>query len=348
MIEILEENYLVEKSNVLNEMRVKSMSMQELRFLSIYLSKINSRDESSREVAFPLDEFKKIMDLGRLNLNQIENTFDGLLQKIVKLPFEDEKQIGFSKIQLFKKCKLLKDKDTGEYIVIISAHDEVLPYMFDLQGKYFKYKLWNCLRLKSTNQIRLYEILKQYEKIKTRTIPISDLKELLGLRQDEYSIWQNFKVRVLESCKNSLKQYTDIYFDYEPVKKGRKFFAVKFIIHQNKNFNDQLKLNQFINPSLIEENEIENKDDSSEIISTVKSNQMQLLSEATNNEFNDIEMEVIFHTISTFAIKEVMGSIELGRYHFLALKYAELNKRASVDSISNRFAYFLKMIQDNN
>ena len=43
---------IVQKRNVLNELRKNSMSLQELRFFSIYLSKINSRDISTRVVRF--------------------------------------------------------------------------------------------------------------------------------------------------------------------------------------------------------------------------------------------------------------------------------------------------------
>ena len=42
--------------------------------------------------------------------------------------------------------------------------------MFDFKDRYFKYELWNALRLKAPSQIRMYEILKQYENIGKREI----------------------------------------------------------------------------------------------------------------------------------------------------------------------------------
>ena len=52
---------------------------------------------------------------------------------------------------------------TKEYVFYeIDAHDRALPLMFDFKNKYFKYELWNALRLKSPNQVRMYEILKQW------------------------------------------------------------------------------------------------------------------------------------------------------------------------------------------
>ena len=56
----IKENYLVKKRNVLNEIRSNSMTLQELRFFSIYLSKINPLDISTRIVRFPIDDFNGI------------------------------------------------------------------------------------------------------------------------------------------------------------------------------------------------------------------------------------------------------------------------------------------------
>ena len=60
------ETAIVEKRNVLNELRSNNMTVQELRFFSIYLSKINPWDKSTRAVRFPIEEFQRIMGFGRL------------------------------------------------------------------------------------------------------------------------------------------------------------------------------------------------------------------------------------------------------------------------------------------
>lgn len=92
--------------------------------------------------------------------------------------------------------------------------------MFDFKDRYFKYELWNALRLKSANQIRMYEILKQYETIGKREIKVDDLRELLGIAPNEYPRWDRFKDRVIDSCQQALKQFTDICYTYERGKTG--------------------------------------------------------------------------------------------------------------------------------
>ena len=205
------ETAIVEKRNVLNELRSNSMTVQELRFFSIYLSKINPWDISTRNVRFTITDFQRIMGFGKLNIGQLRASTDSLLSKIVHVPTE---RGGYSSFQLFKRCRVDKNEN-DEWFVEIDAHDDALPLMFEFKNKYFKYALWNALRLKSPNQIRMYEILKQYEGLGKRELTISDLKALIGIDKKEYDRWNNFKIRVLDSCQQALKENTDICYTYE-------------------------------------------------------------------------------------------------------------------------------------
>lgn len=238
-------NAIVEKRNVLNELRSNNMTVQELRFFSIYLSKIDPYNKDTRCVRFPIEDFQRIMGFGKLNIGQLRASTDSLLCKIVHVPDEDGR--GFRAFQLFKECHIFKGKDEKWYVEI-DAHDKALPLMFDFKNRYFKYELWNALRLKSPNQVRMYEILKQYEKLGRRELTVSELRELLGISKNEYAYWQNFKVRVLDSCQQALKETTDICYTYErgKVGKGGKWLSVVFHIQKNTEYVDQLTLDEFI------------------------------------------------------------------------------------------------------
>ena len=82
------ETAIVEKRNVLNELRSNNMTVQELRFFSIYLSKINPWDLSTRAVRFPIEDFQRIMGFGKLNIGQLRASTDSLLTKLVHIPTE--------------------------------------------------------------------------------------------------------------------------------------------------------------------------------------------------------------------------------------------------------------------
>lgn len=54
------------------------------------------------------------------------------------------------------------------------------PYLLELKKEFTSYKLENVIKLKSSYAIRIYELLMQYEKIRERTILLSDLRKMLG------------------------------------------------------------------------------------------------------------------------------------------------------------------------
>ena len=241
---------LVVKRNVLNQIEIKEkyMTLQELRFFSIYLAKIDQRDISTRAVRFPLVDFQKIMDLNMWdNTDHFEKTLDKLLQKIVHVPNNIG---GYDTFQLFKKSRVGKDKTTNEWFVEINAHDDALKLMFEFKNKYFKYELWNVLNLESRNQIRMYEILKQYENVGEREVSVEQLKKWLGIKSDDYtgsSGFQHFRVKVLEACQKALKEKTDIYYEFKKGKGGRggKWLTIIFTIHKNKDYKSPVNLEAF-------------------------------------------------------------------------------------------------------
>jgi hypothetical protein len=108
----LKKSYLIEKRNVLNEIRANGMTFQEARFFLIYLSKINPRDISTRIVRFTLDDFQSIMEFeSKLRAKYMKQVARRLLSKVVDVPVEDEsgKIIGFTAFQLFKNCTVITD-----------------------------------------------------------------------------------------------------------------------------------------------------------------------------------------------------------------------------------------------
>ena len=319
---------IVQKRNVLNELRKNSMSLQEVRFFCIYLSKINSRDISTRVVRFSLDDFKRIMEFQTLNLTQLRESFVRLLQQVVSVPNENGR--GFSSFQLFKRCKLLQD-EFDQWYVEIDAHDDALPLMFDFKNKYFTYQLWNALRLKSSNQIRLYEILKQYETIGKREISVAELRDLIGIDPNEYPRWDNFKTKVLDSCQQALAENTDITFTYEKGKSGRggKWLTIIFHIQKNKKYVDQISLADFIEQTPKIEAEFI---DGTDIISQ--------LYKVCNYEFTREEIQSAYQFAKTFIHDKAVKVYFEQTY----LKLLEIEKKKKVN---NRFRYFLQMIYND-
>lgn len=55
-----------------------------------------------------------------------------------------------------------------------------MPYLLQLKERFTRYELKNILYFKNKYSIRIYELLKQYEKIGKREINIKELRGYLG------------------------------------------------------------------------------------------------------------------------------------------------------------------------
>lgn len=338
------ENYLVKKKNVLNEIRANGMTLQELRFFTIYLSKINPKDINTRVVRFPISDFQSIMELGRINIRYLKKVTNSLLCKVVNVPTE---RGGYDGFQLFKKCRVDLD-DKGEWYIEIDSHDDALPLLFDYKDRYFSYQLWNALRLKSSNQLRMYELLKQYERIGYRIMSVEDLKKDLGINDKDYDRYNNFKKWVLDGCQQALAESTDIKFTYEPYGKkgqGGKILALKFNISKNMDYVDQLSLSEFIDRDNWRVSNIaEIVCEESENFNTVdtKANKPSFLEfymEACDDEFTSEQIQVLYDLL----IKVVPAPAdETDRYDYLRRKYNEMDMR---NPKKNRFGYLKKLFE---
>ena len=329
----LKKDNIVQKRNVMNEIRANNMTLQELRFFSIYLSKINAQDLSTRVVRFPMDDFKSIMELGRINLNYMKSVTSSLLSKVVHVPIE---RGGYTAFQLFKECTVAMDEN-DEWYVEIDAHDKALPLMFEFKNQYFSYHLWNALRLRSANQLRMYEVLKQYERIGYRVLSIEELRSLIGIEKKEYPQMCDFRKCVLDVCQKALKEHTDIKFTYEPHGKrgkGGKILAFKFYIEKNENYTDQLTLDMFI---------LEQKAKNDEQPLSVFDERISFLVEACDNEFAHAEIVVLLDEMRKYLNYEIMRD-DIKCYDYLHEKYNVLKMQRSKQKISHPFNYMKSLI----
>ena len=346
----LKSGYWVTKRNVLNEIRPNDLTFQEMRFFSIYLSRIHKDQEETRIVRFTLSEFQAIMDLGRLDINYIKNVTGTLLSRILNVNIEDEegKYKGYKQFQLFKKCTV-STNDEGKWYVEIDAHDDALPLMFNYKNRFTTYRLHNILKLKSANQQKMYELLKQYETVGSREIDVDELKEYLGISKNDYEDrFDNFKKNVINVCQRALKKYTDIQFTYEPIgKRGKsgKILRLIFFIKANDDYNKQLSFDLDI---LEEDNcdteiKIEENAKDNEILKLYE-NRIDFISDACEDEFTFDEVSVLLDEMKKVLPSDAIKD-DKKVYDYLSGKYREMKIMNEKKKIKYRYNYLKKLIQ---
>ena len=90
------------------------------------------------------------------------------------------------------------------------------------------------MNFKSEYSFRIYELMKEYEKIGERTLPLDDLRHLLYIDKDKYTKYSHLKERVIKPAMCEINKYSDININLiAEEKKGKKIIGLVFEIRRN-------------------------------------------------------------------------------------------------------------------
>lgn len=105
------------------------------------------------------------------------------------------------------------------------------PFLIELKRNFTKYPLVYIPKLRSSYAIRLYELLYQYKNIGHRAFELDDLQQKVG---SAYTLYGDFKRKVLGIAQRDLTENADITFDYKELKAGKKVTGIRFAILPNE------------------------------------------------------------------------------------------------------------------
>lgn len=222
----MDKNYLVTKANVLVNANY-DLSLQEQKLILTLASMVQPTDEEFKEYEFKIKDFMELLGVqDKSKYTEIPKITKELMKKVFEIKEgKDILQLSWLSSARYK---------TGEGLVILKFDSSLKPYMLQLKKLYTSYRLENILSLKSKYSLRLYEVLKSNQFKKVWEVNLEDLKKLLGATEKSYSVYQNVKNRIITQTHKELKEKTDISFDFEEIKTGRKVTAIRFYIHSNK------------------------------------------------------------------------------------------------------------------
>ena len=122
------------------------------------------------------------------------------------------------------------DKTTA---IDITFAPSVVPLITMLERHFTSYNLEQVAGLNSKYAIRLYEIVIAWKSNgKTNQIGLEQLRDRLGVFDDEYQRMELFKRKVLDKSVAEKKEKTEINLSYEQHKQGRKIVGFTFTVKQ--------------------------------------------------------------------------------------------------------------------
>jgi plasmid replication initiation protein len=236
----------VQKSNLLVDARYK-LTMWETRIFIKMIMMIDFTDEDNKEYhIYPRDiinDFQLTTD--KSAYRYIREAAESLRTRSITFPETTENGDVYLVNTSILTVTKTKIKGKPDAFIKVKFAAELKPYLLELK-EYTSYDLKYILRLPNSYAFRMYEILKSFAFRKKRTIDFLELKEMIGAAEitidktgakqikDLYPLFGSFKQKILNKAQKHINNNTDIRFEFEPVKSGRKITAITFMVSKNE------------------------------------------------------------------------------------------------------------------
>lgn len=219
---------LIVKSNELVEARYR-LTANEQKIILAMVSSIQPEDEDFKTYRFLVKDLSKFLGVKYDAIyTEIEKISNKLLDRRLVI-FNPEKNSTLTTAWISSS-----EYFHGAGYVELCFDPKLKPYLLKLKEKFVQYDPSVIKQIKSGHSIRIYELLKQYLKIGKRLFNFGELREILGIKNDEYKRFYDFKKKVLLISKRDINKNTDIEINFNEHRKSKKVEAIEFTISPNK------------------------------------------------------------------------------------------------------------------
>jgi len=214
-------NNLVIKGNDFINAR-HQLNVAEMRIVLTMIAQIGRDDVAFKPYRIYIKDF--VDAVGTSHKGEYERAREitaNLMKRVMEIPKEN----GYLQISFLSSAEYTR----GTGYVELSFDPKLKPYLLQLKERFTQYDIRNVLSLQSFYSIRIYELLKQYIRLGERVMGVEELKELLKLPAS-YHHYASFKRRIILQSQKDLEQHTDLSFEFEELKTGRKITRIRFLI----------------------------------------------------------------------------------------------------------------------
>lgn len=216
---------IIVKANRMIEANL-SLKTNEYKLILCLLSKIKKDDTEFREMKLSVKKFKEMLSIkGENSYSRVKYYCSNLAFKGISVSEKDSPKGIF--IPWFAYIR------TGVGYVEICFNDKLKDLLLMISKNFTTYYLKNIVSLKSFYSMRIYELLKQYEKIGQREVDIESLRYMLGIEKNKYKEFHKIRNKILLVSMEEINSKTDIKFYFEEIKEGRKVCKIKFFVSPN-------------------------------------------------------------------------------------------------------------------
>ena len=226
---------IVIKSNRLNT-ATQNLSLAEVRIMQLAI--IDGRETQAglttdKPLTISSSRYAEAFDVSRQTAWEvIQTSVQTLFER--RFSFLDDKD-RLVKSRWVQRIRYLENESSIEIILTYDVVNEITR--LDGYEQFFtQYLLEQTANMNSVYAVRLYELLKQWQKAKkTPLFKLDIFREQLGVANEEYKIMSDFKKRVLNIAVDEINEKSDLKVSYEQKKQGRKIIGFEFkVLTKNK------------------------------------------------------------------------------------------------------------------
>ncbi len=210
------------------------LTLTEQRLILYAISQIKPTDTKREEYTFRLKDFYDICGIKEKDdYNAIKKILIEMRKKVWWITMDDPNDPGTeceSAVSWFEIIRTAKKSGN----VTIAFHVDMMPYLLELarqrnegKGYYTQFTFQYILPMRSQYSVRLYELLKSYQKNNMSWwFKIEEIKRLMDCQN--YKMFKDFRVNVLDIAVREINEYSDLKIKYETGKNGKRIAEVTF------------------------------------------------------------------------------------------------------------------------
>ena len=219
---------LVVKANELIQKSRFNLSLQQQKIVLYLISQIMPQDDDFKLYSFTIPEFCRVcgitVDSGK-NYQDVKNAIKEIADKSLWIRLPN----GKSTLVRWIEKPYIDDKSG---VIDIRLDADMKPYLLQLKENFTEYEIIYTLHFKSKYSIRLYELCKSihYNDLEEyhRRYSIEELRQLLGA--ESYTVFKDFRRRVLEPAIDEINEYSDKEVNYQTITQGRKVIGIELFV----------------------------------------------------------------------------------------------------------------------
>ncbi len=201
----------------------KKLTAAQRNVLNVILTKVKV-NSNIQYLDFQLHEISDLMGIKVTNFEQFREVFRSM--KDIEIVGMKEEGLGLDNL-IGETIFLHNNMGIRFYLTNLARQ-----HFVQLKGKAYTKQLLSSSIFQSVYVHEIWDLICSIknQRVKSKTIALSDLRNRMMLESSKYNEFGNFRKKVLDIAKNQINERTGVKIDYQPLKIGRNIVAIKFVI----------------------------------------------------------------------------------------------------------------------